>query len=75
MKRLIHVKASLDRKAYTRNIKERGGIDKLNRMYNHLCIELGIMPVFISNVDRLKDRVDELINRARKNPGSQFYMV
>ena len=73
-KKLIHIKASKDRRAHSRNIKV-SEIDKVNKVYNQLCSEMNIVPVFISSLNRLKQRVEELTVKARKMPGSMFYMT
>ena len=72
--KIIRIKASKDRKAHKRKINV-SEIDKINRVYNQLCSEMGIIPNFIHGIDQLKQKVEELKIKSRKNPSSIFYMT
>lgn len=73
--KVINIKATSKVKAHKRRIKGSSEIDKVNRIYNQLCNEMGIMSTFISDLGRLKQRVEELKVKARKNPSSMYYMT
>lgn len=47
----------------------------LIRQYQRLCQELDLAPYSSMGSDQMRQKVDEMMEVARKTPGSRYYMM